>query len=60
MRRTSRFSEETAGADLILDFEEIVVGQYWNARSPVFGLINDLARPVKDAISGAYERPWRT
>lgn len=47
-------------APIILDFEEIVVGQYWNARSPVFGLLNDLARPVKDAISGAYERPWKT
>lgn len=46
-------------APIILDFEAIVVGQYLNARSPVFGLTNDLGRVVRDAISGAYERPWR-
>jgi hypothetical protein len=47
-------------APIILDVEAVVFGQYLTARSPVFGLTNDLGRLVKDAISGAYEYPWRT
>jgi len=47
-------------APIILDFEASVVGQYLTARSPIFGLTNDLGRQVTEAISGAFERPWRT
>jgi hypothetical protein len=47
-------------APIILDFEASVVHQYRTARSPIFGLTNDLGRQVTEAISGACERPWRT
>lgn len=45
-------------APIILDFESLVFDHYLNVPSVMFGRINDLARPVLDALSGAYERPW--
>jgi hypothetical protein len=46
-------------APIIFDFEAIVVSHFFNVSFPDFGLIDMPGQQVRDAISGAYERPWR-
>ena len=41
-----------------IDVEALIVEQYRKVPSPVFGMANELAAPVMNAISGAYERHW--
>lgn len=45
-------------APIIFDLEYIVVSCYFRCRSPLFSRIDELTRPVTDAISGAHEAYW--
>jgi hypothetical protein len=46
-------------APIIFDFGAMIVDHFFNVRFPHFGLINMLGQHVGNAVSGAYERPWR-
>jgi hypothetical protein len=45
-------------APMIIDVEALVVDQFRRVPLPIFGTANELAVPITDAISGAYERHW--